>query len=50
VPAAAAPVAGPSSAAYQKDLDDLRSSVDVIRQQMIELTKEVKAIRTKVGE
>jgi hypothetical protein len=42
--APAAPVA-PASAATQRELDELRNSVEEIRKQVIELAKEVKASR-----
>ncbi|MDB5343904.1 MAG: hypothetical protein JWP89_2281 [Schlesneria sp.] len=50
--APAAPVApqAPTSPAAQRDLDELRASVAEIRNQMVLLSQEVKAIRVKVGE
>lgn len=48
-PAPAAPAA-PASATMQRDLDDLRSNVKLMHEEMIKLAQEVKAIREQVGE
>jgi hypothetical protein len=52
-PPAPAPPAAPAalaSATLQNDLDDLRSNVKLMHEEMVKLAKEVKAIREKVGE